>query len=102
MLDMELPTACYANNGVATIDLIIRNLPSCLADRALSQFVTTNPTNRTQCFYISCMEKGRWVRLNNKLPTSFLCEKAPSTIHEVYRVGDSRKPGYIFIVFIAL
>ena len=83
MLDMELPTACYANNGVATIDMIISKLPKSLAQRALDQFTSIDPVNRIEHFYLSCMEKGRWRKLVKNMVKQNFETYQPSTIHEV-------------------
>lgn len=63
MLTMDLPTACYAVNGEATIDHIVENLRVELAEKALDQYYSLNKSTGDAKLYLGCLCKRRSVLL---------------------------------------
>ena len=66
MLKLGLPIATANNDAVMCIELIISNLPTETAWRALDQYMVVDKVNRKKKFYINWLgKKGALNKVNN-------------------------------------
>ena len=65
MLELDLPTAAYNDEGISVIDHIITKLPTEMATEALNQFIVVDKQSRRRKSYLSCLTKRRWRMLTS-------------------------------------